>query len=174
MTGRWQQYIAGADAGAIKGALRGVSLIEAPSAQDEAETIALIMREAAETPGRSAALVSPDRLLARRVAVRLEAWGIRVDDSAGRPFAKTPPGTFLDLVISAAAEGFAPPAVMALLKHPLTRLGLEAFDARRAARALEIAAFRDVYLGRGLDGIAACAGARARRTSTPSSAATAP
>ncbi len=154
MTGRWQQYIAGADAGAIKGALRGVSLIEAPSAQDEAETIALIMRETAETPGRSAALVSPDRLLARRVAVRLEAWGIRVDDSAGRPFAKTPPGTFLDLVISAAAEGFAPPAVMALLKHPLTRLGLEAFDARRAARALEIAAFRDVYLGHGIDGIA--------------------
>jgi ATP-dependent helicase/nuclease subunit B len=154
MTGRWQQYIATADAGAVKNALQGVSLIEAPSAQDEAETIALILREAAETPGRSAALVSPDRLLARRVAVRLEAWGIRVDDSAGRPFAKTPPGTFLDLAISAAAEDFAPPAVMALLKHPLTRLGLDAFAVRRAARALEIAAFRDVYLGRGLDGVA--------------------
>ncbi len=44
---------------------------------------------------------------------------------------------------------------MALLKHPLTRLGLDAFDVRRAARALEIAAFRTLYLGRGLDGIAA-------------------
>ncbi len=44
---------------------------------------------------------------------------------------------------------------MALLKHPLTRLGLDAFAVRRAARALEIAAFRDVYLGRGLDGVAA-------------------
>jgi len=154
MTGRWQQYIAAADAGPVKKALQGVSLIEAPSAQDEAETIALILREAAETPGRTAALVSPDRLLARRVAVRLEAWGIRVDDSAGRPFAKTPPGTFLDLVISAATEDFAPPAVMALLKHPLARLGLDPFAVRRAGRALEIAAFRDVYLGRGLDGVA--------------------
>ena len=86
--------------------------------------------------------------------MRLETWGIRVDDSAGRPFAKTPPGTFLDLVISAAAEDFAPAAVMALLKHPLTRLGLDAFAVRRAGRALEIAAFRDVYLGRGIDGIA--------------------
>ncbi|MEI9900091.1 MAG: hypothetical protein WDN31_08115 [Hyphomicrobium sp.] len=153
-TGLWQRYIKDTDAGDVRRALGGVSLIEAPSAQDEAEAIALILREAAETPGRTAALVSPDRLLARRVGVRLEAWGIRVDDSAGRPFAKTPPGTFLDLVIAAAAEHFAPAAVMALLKHPLTRLGLDAFGVRRAARALEIAAFRDVYLGYGVDGIA--------------------
>jgi len=153
-TGLWQQYIAATDAGDVRRALDGVSLIDAPSAQDEAEAVALILREAAETPGRTAALVSPDRLLARRVAVRLEAWGIRVDDSAGRPFAKTPPGTFLDLVIAAAAEDFAPAAVMALLKHPLTRLGLDAFGVRKAARALEIIAFRDVYLGRGIDGVA--------------------
>jgi ATP-dependent helicase/nuclease subunit B len=153
-TARWQQYIAAADKAEVRRALTGVSLIAAPSAQDEAEAVALILREAAETPGRTAALVSPDRLLARRVAVRLEAWGIRVDDSAGRPFAKTPPGTFLDLVAAAAAEDFAPAAVMALLKHPLARLGLDAFGVRKAARALEIAAFRDVYLGRGLDGIA--------------------
>ncbi len=154
MTGRWQDYIGKTDKADVQSALEGVSLIEAPSAQDEAEVIALILREAAETPGRTAALVSPDRLLARRVAVRLEAWGIRVDDSAGRPFAKTPPGTFLDLTIAAVAEDFAPAAVMALLKHPLTRLGLDAFGVRRAARALEIAAFRDVYLGRGIQGVA--------------------
>ena len=154
MTGLWQRYIRDTRVADVQAALANVSLIEAPSAQDEAETVALILREAAETPGRTAALVSPDRLLARRVAVRLEAWGIRVDDSAGRPFAKTPPGTFLDLVIAAVAEDFAPAAVMALLKHPLTRLGLDAFAVRRAARALEIAAFRDVYLGRGLRGIA--------------------
>ncbi len=152
-TGKWRDYIARTDAEAVRRALSGVSLIEAPSAQDEAEAIALILREAAETPGRTAALISPDRVLARRVAVRLEAWGIRVDDSAGRPFPKTPPGTFLDLVVAAVNDDFAPAAVMALLKHPLTRLGLDAFAVRRAARALEIIAFRDVYLGRGLDGI---------------------
>jgi ATP-dependent helicase/nuclease subunit B len=165
MTGRWQHYVEAADASAVRRALAGVSLIETPSAQDEAETIALILREAAETPGRTAALVSPDRLLARRVAVRLEAWGIRVDDSAGRPFAKTPPGTFLDLVIAAATENFAPAAVMALLKHPLARLGLDAFVVRRSARALEIAAFRDIYLGRGIDGIAEAL-ARAEESTT--------
>jgi len=153
-TGRWHGYTRDADREAVRAALlAGIRLIEAPSAQDEAEAVALILREAAETPGRTAALVSPDRLLARRVAIRLEAWGIRVDDSAGRPFAKTVPGTFLDLVISAITHDFAPVDVMALLKHPLTRAGLDAFAVRRAARALEIAVFRDVYLGQGLDGL---------------------
>ena len=103
-TEHWHASHATADKDGIAQALSGVSLIEAPSAQDEAEAVALILREAAETPGRTAALVSPDRLLARRVAIRLRSWGIRVDDSAGRPFAKTMPGAFLDLVVEAAVE----------------------------------------------------------------------
>jgi ATP-dependent helicase/nuclease subunit B len=154
-TQRWHGYIASAraDPGRLVTALDGLSLIEAPTQQDEAEAIALILREAVETPGRTAALVSPDRLLARRVALRLKAWGINVDDSAGRPFAKTVPGAFLDLVIDAVARDFAPPELMALLKHPLTRLGLDPFAVRRAGRALELAAFRTAYLGRGLDGV---------------------
>lgn len=154
-TGRWHDFVAGADRDGIVQGLAGVSLIEAPGADDEAEAVALILREAAETPGRTAALVSPDRLLARRVAVRLQAWGIRVDDSAGRPLAKTVPGAFLDLVVDAATQHFAPAALMALLKHPLTRCGLDPFVVRRAARALEIAAFRTPYIGRGMRGVRA-------------------
>ena len=154
-TASWHTFTAAADRGAYESAVAGLTLIEAPSAQDEAETIALILRETAETPGRTAALVSPDRLLARRVAIRLEAWGIRVDDSAGRPFAKTVPGTVLDLAIDAVAQDFAPSPLIALLKHPLVRLGLDPFVIRRAARALELAAFRAPYLGRGLGGVVA-------------------
>jgi ATP-dependent helicase/nuclease subunit B len=154
-TARWHQFAANADRAELGKALSGVSLIEAPSAQDEAETVALILREAIETPGRTAALVSPDRLLARRVAIRLEAWGIRVDDSAGRPFAKTVPGAFLALVINAVVSDFAPTETMALLRHPLCRVGFKTFDIRRFARALEISAFRMPYLGRGIAGIVA-------------------
>lgn len=152
-TQHWHRYIETTDAAAVALGLSGVSLIEAPTQQDEAEAVALILRQVAETPGRTAALVSPDRLLARRVARRLEAWGITVDDSAGRPFAKTVPGAFLDLIVEAVAKDFAPPELMALLKHPLTRIGLDPFAVRRAGRALELAAFRTAYLGRGLDGV---------------------
>jgi ATP-dependent helicase/nuclease subunit B len=154
-TQSWHAFTAAANRDEIAAALSGVSLIEAPSAPDEAETVALILREAVEMPGRTAALVSPDRLLARRVAIRLQSWGIRVDDSAGRPFAKTVPGAFLNLVIDAVAKDFAPAQVMALLKHPLCRLRFAPFDVRRFGRALELAAFRAPYLGRGLSGVAA-------------------
>src|SRR5690606_822637 len=154
-TERWEGFAAAARKNPAQAAPEGLSLVVAPTAQDEAEVVALILREAAETPGRTAALVSPDRWLARRVAIRLEAWGIKVDDSAGRPLVKTPPGAFLDLVVNAAATRFAPAETVALLKHPLTRLGLDPFAARRAARALEIATFRAPYLGEGLDGVEA-------------------
>lgn len=154
-TERWETFAAAARKAPAGAAPQGLSLIQAPTAQDEAEAVALILREAAETPGKTAALVSPDRFLARRVAIRLEAWGIKVDDSAGRPLGKTPPGAFLDLVINAVASRFTPADTVALLKHPLTRLGLDPFAARRAARALEIAAFRAPYLGDGLSGIEA-------------------
>jgi ATP-dependent helicase/nuclease subunit B len=152
-TDRWHRFAHGADPKTILRALAGVACLEAPTAQDEAEAVALILREALETPGQTAALVSPDRLLARRVAIRLESWGIRVDDSAGRPFAKTVPGTLLSLVIEVASRAHAPAALMAVLKHPLTRVGLPAGEVRRAARLLELAAFRSTYLGHGLDGV---------------------
>ena len=152
-TERWQAFAEAARKDKERSALQGLSLVEAPTAQDEAEAVSLILREAVETPGRTAALVSPDRLLARRVAIRLEAWGIKVDNSAGRPFAKTVPGAFLNLILDPVAKGFAPAELMALLKHPLTRLGLDPFAVRRAARALEIAAFRTPYLGEGLEGV---------------------
>ena len=152
-TAKWHTFATPENTAIIEKSLQGISLIEAPSAQDEAEVVSLILREALETPGRTAALVSPDRLLARRVAVRLESWGIRVDDSAGRPFGKTPPGAFLDLIVEAADCNFAPAAVMSLLKHPLTRLGLDPFAVRRAGRALELAVFRRPYLGADLAGI---------------------
>ena len=105
-TGRWHVFTRTADQDEIRAALAGISLVEASTEEDEAEAISLMMREVAETPSRTAALVSRDRLLARHVAIRLEAWGIRVDDSAGRPLAKTMPGSFLDLVVEGRRRGF--------------------------------------------------------------------
>lgn len=151
--GRWREAAAAHVPQQLRSAFDGVFRIDAPSEHGEAEVIALILREALEVPGRTAALVSRDRELARRVSIRLASMGIVVDDSAGRPFGKTPPGVLLDLVIEAVSSGFSPTATMALLKHPLTRLGLDVAMVRRAARNLELTAFRGIYLGRGIDGI---------------------
>ncbi len=150
----WQRAVAEIRPDDLAASVHGVSLIETPTADNEAEVVALILRHAVDMPGKTAALVSPDRLLARRVVNRLETMGIAVDDSAGRPLAKTPPGAFLVLVADALATEFAPVALVALLKHPLARLGRSVPDIRRAARAIELIAFRMPYLGRGLDGVA--------------------
>ena len=151
----WQRFVAETPAQEFVDACDGVSLIEASTPDEEAEIVALILRQAVEMPETTAALVSPDRLLARRVVNRLETMGLAVDDSAGRPLAKTPPGAFLNLVVDTWAADFAPVSLMALLKHPMLRLGMPVPVVRRAARALELIAFRVPYLGRGLDGVLA-------------------
>jgi ATP-dependent helicase/nuclease subunit B len=154
-TEQWHRLAEPTEKAGLARALEGITLLEAATAADEAEAVALLLREAVETPGRTAALVSPDRLLARRVAERLTHWGILIDDSAGRPFAKTEVGSFLELLVDAVATGLQPVAVMSLLRHPLTRLGLSPGDVRRAGRSLELAAFRRPWLGRGITGLQA-------------------
>lgn len=155
-TERWQAALAGTGKSPvdIAAALQGLNLVETPTAHDEAEIIALIMRWSIEQPGKTAALVTPDRELARRVAARLKDYGLAIDDSAGTPLRHTLPGTFLDLVLGAVESDFAPVELMALLKHPLTRLSRPVGDIRRVARILERAVFRNIYLGRGLSGVA--------------------
>ena len=156
-TEHWQQFLAAEELSpegraSFANALAGMRLVVAPNAHDEAEAIALILRSCIETPGKTAALVTPDRVLARRVAARLKRYDLAIDDSAGVPVARTVPGAFLDLVLGAFEKDFAPPELMALLKHPLALLGRRPEQARDAARALERGAFRDVYVGQGLAG----------------------
>jgi ATP-dependent helicase/nuclease subunit B len=103
--------------------LSGVRALTLANPAAEAQAIAITMRQALETPGRTAALVTPDRMLAARVSAHLARWGIEADDSAGRPLSLTPPGTLLCSIADAAAEGFAPVPLLALLKHPLVQAG---------------------------------------------------
>ena len=150
-TQKWLSFAREADHPGIASAVQGLTRIDAPTEQHEAEVIALILRGAAEKPDGTAALVTPDRTLARRVSARLERWGLRVDDSAGRPLAKTPPGAFIDLIADALGNDFAPVPLLALLKHPLTRLGRTAAEIRHTARILELAAFRQPVTGRSIE-----------------------
>ena len=130
-------------------ALAGVRRIDARSLHEEAGAIALLLRETLETPGRTAALVTPDRALARLVKSELERWGIAIDDSAGTPAAASQTGSFLRLLVRTAAEGFAPVGLLALMKHPLAAAGRPAGALRRLARHLDRFGGRDGYALRG-------------------------
>jgi ATP-dependent helicase/nuclease subunit B len=145
-TSKWQELRA------VDRRLSGVRAIELADPAQEAQAIALALREALEVPERTAALVTPDRGLARRVSAHLRRWGIEADDSAGRPLPETPPGTLLLALAAAAAEQFAPVPLLALLKHPLVRKGEGRLDWLEGARSLDLA-LRGPRPAAGLTGI---------------------
>src|SRR5215469_12971068 len=142
----------------LAAAVAGMTRVDCPGPQEEATTVALLMRRQLEEPGATAALVTPDRDLARRVAAELRRWGVEVDDSAGTPLAKTPPGVFLRLLLTCVAEEFAPLPLLALLKHPLAACGLAPAEFRDLARRLEFSVLRGPRPGPGIDGLSAAIG----------------
>ena len=134
-------------------ALRDLHRIDCASPQEEAGVIAIVMRRALETPGRTAALVTADRALARRVAAELRRWRIEVNDSAGEPLGETAPGTFLRLTARMIAEQAAPVPLLAALKHPLAAGGQAPAAFRRSVRAMETAILRGPRPAPGFGGL---------------------
>jgi ATP-dependent helicase/nuclease subunit B len=103
--------------------LSGVRLMETANPEEEAQAIALLVRQALDEREERVAVVTPDRGLARRVVHHLRRWNIEADDSAGRPLSQTAAGRLLLLLAETAAEEAAPVPLMALLEHPLVRSG---------------------------------------------------
>ena len=123
-------------------ALEGLTCIEAANAEEEALAIAIALREVLAEPDKTAALVTPDRQLARRVLAALARWNVAVDDLGGDRLPDTPAGLFARLVAQATLGELAPVALLALLKHPLTRLAAPEGAHRHAIAALERAVLR--------------------------------
>ncbi len=130
-----------------------VQIISCRDPDAESRTIALLLRQALETPLKNAMLVTPDRNLGRRVAAEMGRWGITVDDSAGTPLSATPPAAFLLLLAQAAARDLEPAALLSVLKHPLCTIGQPPAMTRRQVRALERAALRGARPAPGLAGL---------------------
>ena len=129
-------------------ALESISVVEAGNSEEEALAVAVALREADEQH-KPAALITPDRALARRVVAALERWNVAVNDSAGDPLADTPAGVFARLVAEIGLDGAAPVALLAMLKHPLF-----GDTERRAIAALERAILRGPRPRRGMAGLA--------------------
>ena len=127
--------------------LTGVRALELADPAEEAQAIALALREALEDAG-------PDRR-AGHARPRRSPGGSRPICSAGgsRPTtapagrsSQTPPGTLLLAAAAAAAERFAPVPLLALLKHPLVMAGER--PARLARRRARCSTWRCAARGR--------------------------
>jgi len=142
------------------GDVSDLAVVECPTPREEAGVIALAMRRTLDHPGKTVALVTPDRALARRVAAELMRWQIEVDDSAGQPLALSPPGAFLRLTARMCSERFAPVPLLAVLKHPLAAGGMARSHFRRQVRQLEMTLLRGARPGPGIEGIRHAGGAK--------------
>ncbi len=98
-------------------ALENVFVIEAENEAEEAFAIALKLRETLETPDKTAALVTADAGLAKRVSASLRRWEIDAPTSAGRFLTETRAGSFLFLAAGWMLDPGDPVLLCALLKH---------------------------------------------------------
>ncbi len=135
--------------------LEGLAIVTCPTLQEEAGVIALMLREAQEVEGRTAALITPDRALGRRVKAELRRWDIEIDDSAGQPLGDTPPLALWRLIGAAVADGLAPVSLLTALKHPLASGGEDPGSFRSKVRRLERILYRGPRPPAGIDGLLA-------------------
>ena len=122
----------------LEKALDGLHIVECDDMRQEANAIALMIRHTLEQPEKTAALVTGDRHLARRVVSELKRWNITADDSAGQPLSLTPIGIYLRLIINVVQSNFSQTDCIALLKHPFTACGMAKTTCRNLARRLEL------------------------------------
>ncbi|MDD4520337.1 MAG: PD-(D/E)XK nuclease family protein [Alphaproteobacteria bacterium] len=121
----------------FKQALENVSLFEYETLQEEALGIALCLRKVLEEKGKTAALVTSDRTLAKRVIAEMKRWNILLDDSAGKPFLKTSLGAFLSLIVQYASDNASQTTLLSLLKHPLTTNKMSQKECRQSVYTFE-------------------------------------
>lgn len=145
-TSDWNRWREEKQPGFFDDAFAAATLIEAANEREEATAIAVALRLALEAPGAGrssqAALITPDRGLARRVATELQRFGIEADDSAGTPLSATPQAGLTQLALEAILRPGDPVPVISLLKHPLSRFGLSEEAFTTASKALELIALR--------------------------------
>ena len=134
-------------------AVAGLRYVDCADLHEESAVITLLLREVLEQPGKTAALVTHNRNLARRVVSGMRRFGVAMDDSAGMPLSQTPLVAFLQLTLQLVSESIAPLPLISLFKHPLANLGMERIACLEAARSLELHALRGLRIGSGIDGL---------------------
>ncbi len=146
---RWREF-------AIRDeACDNLEVIEAETAQQEAEIIALILRRQLEDSHKNGALITNDRSLARRVCVLMKKWQIEIDDSAGVALLDTAAASFMRLIMMAIDSRFSPIEFLSLLKHPFATFGYDPVEINLLIAELEKHAFRGVRKSGEIEGLIA-------------------
>jgi ATP-dependent helicase/nuclease subunit B len=123
-------------------ALDKLCILAARDRHIEARSIALILRNALEIPGQTAALVTPDRDLAKRVKTELLRWNISIEDSAGEPLINHGLASLAALTLDAISNGIKSSDILGLLSHVDCTMGMTREKFLHQLRNFEIVVLR--------------------------------
>ena len=130
-----------------------LAVIEAANPEMEALAIAVAMREARHL-NKSAALVTPDRALARRVMAALGRWNLLFDDSGGDALMEMPAGIFARLAAEAVADAAGAADLAGAAETSAVPARRRAGRAASAIETLELALLRGTRPQAGSTGLA--------------------
>ena len=133
--------------------LDGLMRVDCYDRREEAEVIALAMREVLETPGKTAMLISGDQRLSQMVSGELKRWGVMVSSSAGQKLTQTSPAQFMRLINEAWQSDFTVVPLLAMARHRLASAGLDKASFRQELRKLERLVLRGPKIEGGLKAI---------------------
>lgn len=136
----------------IKSSLENIKHYDCTTPQEEANLISILLREVLEDKEKTAALITPDRNLARRVALACHQWDIEIDDSGGQSLGNNPLGSYLLSCANACLEQLRPTVLLSLLKHEYTKGG-NFKNFRSIARALDKDLLRGKAPAKGFEGL---------------------
>lgn len=117
--------------------VEGMAIFQATDDRAEALGAALLLKSHIETEDSDAALVTPDRQIARAARAHLEAWGVAANDTAGTPLPQSPIGRFLIQTARAALDPHDPGELIGLMKNPLAALNMEPGECGALGRDIE-------------------------------------
>lgn len=117
---------------------------DAKDPHEEAQTIAILLREALENKHTRIALVTTDTSLPAYVNALMQRWNVTLDSSMGKPLSQVPAANYLLLITEMLRQHYAPHALLAVLKHPYSALGMARVECLEATRTLELGTLRGV------------------------------
>ncbi len=113
---------------------------------EEANTIAIILRETIEQPNHTAVLITNNKVLARYVENILKKWDIIVDNSHGNNLSSSSVCIFLRLIISLAENPSSLTSFLACVKHPFSCFGENKITITNILNNIEIKYLRGVKI----------------------------
>ncbi len=137
----------------LKKGFENLSFIALKDINDEALTIALIMRKQLESADKTCALITANRQLSRSVISIMKRWNVNVDDSSGKPLSSTAPAIFMRLVLDVFISDFSTSSLASLLKHPFCNMNIKGYNFRTLCRSFEMFALLGCSKSNGLEGI---------------------